>query len=83
MPTAVVAMNRAVAVAETAGAQSALAALEGLELDGYQPFHATRAEMLHRLGRVAEAEQAYEAALALSANPHERRLLERRRAELR
>ena len=82
-PTPVVAMNRAVAVAETVGAQSALAALEGLELDGYQPFHATRAEMLRRLGRVAEAEQAYEAALALSANPHERRLLEQRRAELR
>jgi RNA polymerase sigma-70 factor, ECF subfamily len=82
-PTPVIAMNRAVAVAETAGAQVALEVLEGLELSGYQPFHSTRAEMLRRLGRVAEAERAYEAALALSANPHERRLLERRRAELR
>jgi RNA polymerase sigma-70 factor (ECF subfamily) len=83
MPTPVIAMNRAVAVAETAGAQTALEALEGLELDSYQPFHATRAEMLRRLGRVAEADQAYAAALALSANPRERSLLERRRAELR
>jgi RNA polymerase sigma-70 factor (ECF subfamily) len=81
-PTPVVAMNRAIAVAETAGAHVALDALEDLKLDSYQPFHATRAEMLRRLGRVTEAEQAYEAALALSTNPHERRLLVRRRAEL-
>jgi RNA polymerase sigma-70 factor (ECF subfamily) len=81
-PSPVVAMNRAIAIAETAGAQVALEVLEGLELSSYQPFHSTRAEMLRRLGRVAEAERAYEAAIALSANRHERRLLERRRAEL-
>ena len=81
-PTAVVAMNRAVAVAETAGAQAALDELDRLELDGYQPFHATRAEMLRRLGRSREAAHAYAAALALTTNPQERRFLEQRHAEL-
>ncbi len=81
-PTPVVALNRAVALAETAGAQAALDALEGLDLDGYQPFHATRAEMLARLGRAAEASEAYEAALRLTTNTQERRFLERRRAGL-
>jgi RNA polymerase sigma-70 factor, ECF subfamily len=81
-PTPVVALNRAVAVAETVGPEAALSEVEGLELDGYQPFHAIRAEMLRRLGRKAEAGRAYEAALALTTNPHERRLLERRCAEL-
>ncbi len=77
-PTPVVAMNRAVALAETDGPQAALDALEELELDGYQPFHATRADMLRRLGRTSEAALAYEAALALTANARERHLLEGR-----
>jgi RNA polymerase sigma-70 factor (ECF subfamily) len=77
-PTRVVAMNRAVALAETAGPEAALEALEGLDLDHYQPFHSTRGEMLMRLGRAAEARKAYEAALALTTNAQERRFLERR-----
>jgi RNA polymerase sigma-70 factor (ECF subfamily) len=81
-PTPVVAMNRAVALAETDGPQAALDVLDDLELEGYQPFHATRADMLRRLGRTEEAAQAYEAALALTANSRERRLLERRVGEL-
>ncbi len=83
-PTPVVAMNRAVALAETDGPQAALDVLDGLQsqLDGYQPFHSTRADMLRRLGRTPEAAAAYEAALALTANVPERRLLERRLREL-
>jgi RNA polymerase sigma-70 factor (ECF subfamily) len=81
-PSPIVAMNRAIVIAETAGAEAALGLLEGLELDGYQPFHATRAEMLRRLGRTVEAGEAYEAALALTTNPQERHFLQRRYAEL-
>ena len=78
-PTPVVALNRAVAVAEVKGAPAALAELDDLELAGYHLLHATRAEMLHRLGRVDEADAAYGAALALVNNQAERRLLEERR----
>ncbi|HEX3692559.1 MAG TPA: RNA polymerase sigma factor [Solirubrobacteraceae bacterium] len=74
-PTPVVALNRAVAVAETAGPQAGLDALEQLPLDSYQPFHSTRAELLRRLGRVDEAQLAYDAALALTTNAQERRFL--------
>jgi RNA polymerase sigma-70 factor (ECF subfamily) len=81
-PTPVVAMNRAVALAETDGPQAALDTLDGLDLGGYQPFHATRADMLRRLGRAEEAACAYDAALALTSNSRERSLLERRRGEL-
>jgi RNA polymerase sigma-70 factor, ECF subfamily len=80
-PTPVVALNRAVAVAEVAGPGAGLAAVEVLssELDRYQHFHATRADMLRRLGRRAEAADAYTAALELAANDAERGFLESRR----
>jgi RNA polymerase sigma-70 factor, ECF subfamily len=85
-PSPVVALNRAVAVGEAAGADAGLAALEGIEgieeLDDYQPMHATRADLLRRTGRTEEARGAYERALELSANPVQREFLERRLAEL-
>jgi RNA polymerase sigma-70 factor (ECF subfamily) len=81
-PTPVVAMNRAIAVAELSGPAEALALLDALELEDYQPFHATRAEFLRRASRVAEADAAYAAALALTRNEPERRFLEGRRAAL-
>lgn len=84
-PTAVVALNRAIAVAELDGAEAGLKALSAIEpeaLVDYQPFHATRAELLARLDRRSEADTAYDRALALTTNPIERRFLERRRAEL-
>jgi RNA polymerase sigma-70 factor, ECF subfamily len=81
-PTPVVALNRAVAVAEVDGPAAGLAALEGLDLGSYYPFHAARADLLRRLGRSAEAAAAYEAALALTANPAQRRFLDGRRRAL-
>ena len=81
-PTAVVALNRAVAVAEVHGAGAALAAVDALDLDGYHLFHATRADLLRRLGRSQEAAAAYDAALALVGNAAERRFLEERRRAL-
>jgi len=77
-PTAVLALNRAVALAEAAGPAAALAEVERLDLDRYHLFHATRANLLERVGRPAEAAAAYTAALALANNPAERSLLERR-----
>ncbi len=81
-PTPVVALNRAVAVAEVDGAVAALAAVDSLEISGYHLFHSTRADLLRRLGRRTEAAAAYDAALALVGNGAERRFLERRRSEL-
>lgn len=81
-PSPVVALNRAVAVAEVAGPREALALLGGLELDGYYVFHAVRADLLRRLGRSAEAAAAYEAAAGLTDNEAERDFLLRRRAGL-
>jgi len=78
VPTPVVALNRAAAMAEVEGPAPALAEVETLPLDGYQPFHATRADLLRRLDRRAEAAEAYRAALALTTNPAERRFLEHR-----
>ncbi|MEU9961066.1 DUF6596 domain-containing protein [Streptomyces sp. NPDC050982] len=78
----VVALNRAVAVAETEGPRTALALVDALDLDGYHAFHAVRADLLRRTGRPTEAAAAYEAAIALTENPAERAHLERRRAEL-
>ncbi|HLF61767.1 MAG TPA: RNA polymerase sigma factor [Acidimicrobiia bacterium] len=78
-PSPVVALNRAVALAEVEGAAEALAQLDGLHLNGYHLFHATRAEMLHRLGRVRAADAAYGEALARATNLAERRFLEERR----
>jgi RNA polymerase sigma-70 factor (ECF subfamily) len=78
-PSPVVALNRAVAVAEVDGAARALDLLADLDLPRYHLFHATRAELLRRMGRVEAADAAYGDALALVTNPAERRLLEERR----
>jgi RNA polymerase sigma-70 factor (ECF subfamily) len=78
----VVQLNRAVAVAEADGPGAGLAAIEGLDLDQYHYLHATRAELLRRLGRRGEAEQAYRRALELVRAEPERRFLQRRLAEL-
>ena len=78
-PTPVVALNRAVAVAEVHGAADALALLDDIDLDRYHLYHATRAELLRRLGDVGAADDAYGEALALVSNDVERRLLEERR----
>ncbi len=83
-PSPVVELNRAVAVAMAEGPERGLeliAAIDGL--DAYQPLHAARADLLRRLGRDAEAAASYRRALELTANPVERRLLERRRDRLR
>jgi len=82
-PTPVVALNRAVAVAEVEGPGPALAALDQLDLAGYHLFHATRADLLRRLGRTEEAAAAYGEALGLVTNAAERRFLEERRRALR
>ena len=81
-PTPVVALNRAVAVAEVEGSESALAAVESLDLGDYYLFHAIRADLLSRLGRNVEASHAYDAALALTSNAVERTFLERARNAL-
>jgi RNA polymerase sigma-70 factor (ECF subfamily) len=79
VPTPVVALNRAVAVAEVHGPAMALAALEGIELPGYHLLPATRADLLIRLGRDAEAAAAYDEAIALAGNDTERAFLRCRR----
>ena len=75
-------LNQAVAIAEAGEPAAALALVERLDLDGYRYFHATRGELLRRLGQADEARQAYERALELVDADAERRLLERRLAEL-
>ena len=81
-PSPVVALNRAVAVAELDGPDTALADVERLDLGGYHLFHAIRADLLRRTGREHEAAAAYDAAIDLTRNEVERRLLRRRRAAL-
>jgi RNA polymerase sigma-70 factor (ECF subfamily) len=78
----VVALNRAVAVAELDGPGAGLDLVDGLaaDLDRYHVFHAVRADLLRRLGRSAEARAAYDTASAHAANERERDLLRRRRA---
>ncbi|MGI8698617.1 MAG: RNA polymerase sigma factor, partial [Mycobacteriales bacterium] len=80
-PTPVVALNRAVAVGEVHGPAAALAAVDKLDLGSYHLFHATRADLLQRLGRYAEAAEAYAAALPIATNAAQRALLESRRRE--
>ncbi|MET0419692.1 MAG: RNA polymerase sigma factor [Actinoplanes sp.] len=79
VPTPVVALNRAVAVAEVHGPAVALAALEAVDLPGYHLLPATRADLLARLGRVPEAVAAYDQAIALTGNETERVFLQGRR----
>jgi RNA polymerase sigma-70 factor (ECF subfamily) len=81
-PTPVVALHRAVAVAEVEGADAALQVVDTLPLDGHRTFHTVRAELLKRLGRRAEAAAAYEAALACATNTVERTFLESARDTL-
>jgi RNA polymerase sigma-70 factor, ECF subfamily len=78
----VVALNRAVALAEAAGPQAGLEAIGGLDLDGYHYLHATRAELLRRLGREEPARESYLRALELVRSEPERRFLQRRLGEL-
>jgi RNA polymerase sigma-70 factor, ECF subfamily len=78
----VVELNRAVAVAEAEGPAAGLAIADGLDLDDYRYLHATRGELLRRLGRHAESASALRRALELGPDPAEQRLLERRLAEV-
>ncbi|HUK76590.1 MAG TPA: DUF6596 domain-containing protein [Thermoleophilia bacterium] len=78
----VVELNRAVAVAEARGPQAGLELVDRLELDDYRYLHATRAELLRRLGRTVEARASYQRAIELATSDPERRFLERRLAEL-
>ena len=82
-PTPVVALNRAVALAEVRGPAAGLAAVDGLRspgLDSYYLFHAARADLLRRLGRDGEAAAAYATARSLTANPAEQAFLDSQRA---
>ncbi|HSK98083.1 MAG TPA: RNA polymerase sigma factor [Euzebyales bacterium] len=81
-PSQVVALNRAVAVAEVDGPESALAIVDALDLDGFHVFHAIRADLLRRLGRNADAARAYEAAIARTDNAAEQAFLRRRHQTL-
>jgi RNA polymerase sigma-70 factor (ECF subfamily) len=81
-PSPVVALHRAVAVAEVDGPGPALALVDQLDLDRYHVFHAVRADLLRRLGRTREADQAYRAAMAGTQNTAEREFLDRRRRAL-
>jgi len=78
-PSPVVALNRAVAVAEVEGPDAALVLVDRLPLEGFHVFHAIRAELLSRLGRDEEADEEYERAIRSAVNEPERVLLERKR----
>ncbi len=81
-PSPIVALNRAVAVAEVDGPEVGLALVEPLALASYRPWQATRADLLRRLGRYAEARTAYDDAIALTGNEAETRFLTGRRDSL-
>jgi len=81
-PSPIVALNRAIAVAELDGPEVALALVDPLPLTGYHAWQAARAELLRRLGRTAEARQAYDAAIGATENVAERTYLKRRLGEL-
>ncbi len=80
-PSAVVALNRAVVLAEIEGAEAALSIVDTLDLDAYVPFHVVRADLLEKLGNSADAVAAYDRAIELTTNAPERAFLERKRAE--
>jgi RNA polymerase sigma-70 factor (ECF subfamily) len=86
MPSPIVSLNRAVAIAMARGPQPALELIDALaasgELDDYHLLHAARADMLRRLGANEEAAESYKTALGLASNDSERRFLERRLREL-
>jgi RNA polymerase sigma-70 factor (ECF subfamily) len=81
-PSPLVVLNRAVARAELDGPAVALAVVDRLALTSYHPWHATRADLLRRLGRTEEAVAAYDAAIAATANTAERAFLAQRRGSL-
>jgi RNA polymerase sigma-70 factor (ECF subfamily) len=81
-PTPIVALNRAIVIAELDGPAVALADVERLSMQRYHAWHATRADLLRRLSRSADARSAYDAAIDLAVNPAEIRYLKRRRASL-
>jgi RNA polymerase sigma-70 factor (ECF subfamily) len=81
-PSPVVALNRAVAVAEVDGPRTALALVEALDLGAYYLFHAIHADLLRRLGRDVEARAAYDTAIELTHNAAERGFLSHRRQGL-
>jgi len=81
-PSPIVRLNRAIAVAELDGPQVALAEVDGLPLEGYHAFHATRADLLRRLGRSEESRAAYDRAIGLAGNTAETAYLIRRRNQL-
>jgi len=81
-PSPIVALNRAVAVAQLDGPSVALRLVERLPLTGYHAWHATRADLLRKLGRTAETKEAYDAAIAATQNSAERAYLSRKRGEL-
>src|SRR5262249_45157462 len=78
----VVELNHAIAVAEAQSAEAGLAIVERLDLDGYQYFHSTRADLLSRLGRTEEARAEFQRALELAGGEPERRFLRRRLADI-
>jgi RNA polymerase sigma-70 factor (ECF subfamily) len=81
-PSPIVALNRAIALAELDGPEVALALVDGLDLDGYHAYHVARADLLRRLGRSADARAAYERALALATNTAEVAYITRRRDQV-
>ena len=82
-PSPVIELNRAIAVAMDQGPEAGLGLIDSIEgLDGYAPFHVSRADLLARLGREAEAAEAYRAGLELSTNPVQRAFLAQRLEEL-
>jgi RNA polymerase sigma-70 factor (ECF subfamily) len=81
-PSAVIALNRAIVVAELDGPETALKLVDELPLQHYHLWHAVRADLLRRLERTEEAAQAYSAALSICENPAERDFLAARRSEL-
>jgi RNA polymerase sigma-70 factor, ECF subfamily len=81
-PSPIVRLNRAIAIAELEGPEVALAEIDGLPLDGYHAFHATRGDLLRRLGRREESRAAYDRAIRLAGNTAETAYLTRRRDQL-
>ena len=81
-PSPIVRLNRAIAVAELDGPEVALAQVDGLPLEGYRAFHATRADLLRRLGRSEQSRAAYDRAIELAGNSAETAYLTRRRDQL-
>jgi RNA polymerase sigma-70 factor, ECF subfamily len=81
-PTPVIALNRAIAVAEVDSPGAGLAIIDELDLAGYHPFHAARADLLRREGRATEAAEAYTRAIDLATNPAEQAYLRARRQDL-